>query len=162
MICGTCIAEGKTSRVFDYGSSTTLLNCRPFYDEQGRHHTHDSNTTTTEYRCSNGHSWTDKSTGSCWCGWPDKEKQAAPAPPFVTGMTVTGEGPVVVGGPGLAQPTTGITLAPGVASLTWSNTAGQQRLLDVTARLRAVLGLDESAKLEDLLEAALKRIEEKP
>lgn len=76
MICETCKAEGKTSRVYDQGSRMTLLNCTPFYDEQGRHHYHDSNTSTAGYRCSNGHSWVVTSTGSCWCGWPNEQKPA--------------------------------------------------------------------------------------
>ena len=74
MICETCKAEGKTSRVYDQGSRMTLLNCTPFYDEQGRHHYHDSNTATAGYRCSNGHNWVVTSTGSCWCGWPTSMK----------------------------------------------------------------------------------------
>jgi hypothetical protein len=85
MICETCRSEGKTSRVYDRGSSMTLLNCTPFYDEQGRQHYHDSNTTTSGYECSNGHSWVVKSKPSCWCGWPNEQKTApaepaAPAP----------------------------------------------------------------------------------
>lgn len=75
MICETCKAEGRTSRVCGQGGSyMTLLNCTPFYDEQGRHHYHDSNTTTDNFECSNGHRWTVKSTPSCWCGWPNKRE----------------------------------------------------------------------------------------
>lgn len=57
----------------------TLLNCTPFYDEQGRHHYHDSNTTTSGYECSNGHNWVVKSKPSCWCGWPNKPEEGPPA-----------------------------------------------------------------------------------
>jgi hypothetical protein len=31
---------------------------RPYYDEDGKYHNHDMNTTTTNYSCSNGHKWT--------------------------------------------------------------------------------------------------------
>lgn len=54
-------------------SMTTAMYCQPFYDEDGKYHHHDANTTTTEYRCSNGHQWTERTTGNCWCGWPNKE-----------------------------------------------------------------------------------------
>lgn len=80
MICETCKTEGKTSHVYDRGISMTLLNCTPFYDEQGRHHDHDRNTTASSYECSNGHSWVVRSAPSCWCGWPNEQK-AAPAEP---------------------------------------------------------------------------------
>jgi hypothetical protein len=40
-----------------------------FYDGEGRHHYHDPNTHTVNYSCSNGHQWTEKTSGSCWCGW---------------------------------------------------------------------------------------------
>lgn len=49
-------------------SSTTLMSGSSFYDGQGRFHSHDPNTSTTNYTCSNGHSW---NVGSgpilCWC-----------------------------------------------------------------------------------------------
>jgi hypothetical protein len=48
-------------------STTTLMYCPPFYDEQGRYHHHDLNTTTTGYRCSNGHEWTESNQPKCWC-----------------------------------------------------------------------------------------------
>jgi len=74
MICLECKKKGLKSQVYPGVSSTTLLYCQPFYDEKGRYHDHDANTTTTEYSCSNGHKWVEKTTGSCWCGWPEKEK----------------------------------------------------------------------------------------
>lgn len=80
MICETCKAEGRTSRVFERGSSTTLIYSVPWFDENGQRHDHNPNATTTGYDCSNGHRWAVKSTPSCWCGWPDKrEPEAASA-----------------------------------------------------------------------------------
>jgi hypothetical protein len=152
MICATCKAEGKTSRVFDRGGTTTLLNCRPFYDEQGRHHTHDSNTTTTGYRCSNGHEWTEKSTGSCWCGWPDKKAESPSPAPVVEAEKVKANIVLVGEGSGLVQEHEPIRL-------TFAPALWQQRLLDVTTRLRAAVGVDDKAPLEELLEAALAKIE---
>lgn len=69
MICEKCKEQGLKSRVYTGCGMTTLMYCPPFYDEEGKHHTHDSNTTTIQYECSNGHKWSDKKSGSCWCGW---------------------------------------------------------------------------------------------
>ena len=73
MICATCKATNQTSRVFTRGGSTTAAHYQPFYDEDGNYHHHDGNVRTASYECSNGHRWTEQSTGSCWCGWPNKK-----------------------------------------------------------------------------------------
>jgi len=68
--CGACRAEGQESQVTpSSGFYSTMLYCAPHYDEQGRQHSHDSNTTTRSYRCSRGHTWQLKEGGACWCGW---------------------------------------------------------------------------------------------
>lgn len=69
MKCPVCIQEGKKSTLRDTGGTCTLASCAPFYDEEGKHHYHDHNTTTLNYSCSNGHSYTVSKRGSCWCGW---------------------------------------------------------------------------------------------
>lgn len=69
MICPQCKAEDMKSCVSAGMMTRTLLYCPSYWDESGKEHAHDSNVTTTEYRCSNGHAWTEKSSGSCWCGW---------------------------------------------------------------------------------------------
>jgi hypothetical protein len=73
MICPQCKAEGKKSHVYPGHSTSTLMYCPPFYDEEGRYHNHDMNTHTTYYRCSNGHEWAENSSPVCWCGWPNKK-----------------------------------------------------------------------------------------
>ena len=73
MICEVCRKEGKTSKVFSGMGSVTLAYCPPFYDEKGKYHNHDSNITTTNCHCSNGHHWVEKNQNVCWCGWPNKE-----------------------------------------------------------------------------------------
>ena len=57
MKCERCVKEGKRStvRVEDY--TRTLLAVDSYYDEDGFGHSHDPNTSTTTYRCSNGHTW---------------------------------------------------------------------------------------------------------
>jgi hypothetical protein len=77
VICEACKSEGKKSHVFPGMTMSTAAYCAPFYDEEGRLHSHDSNIRTTDYRCSNGHAWTVCATGSCWCGWPT-ERQGDP------------------------------------------------------------------------------------
>ena len=70
MICPTCAAAGEMSRIEIGPSSRTCMHCAPFYDEQGRLHDHDANTTRTVLRCSRGHEWHETSAGRpCWCGW---------------------------------------------------------------------------------------------
>lgn len=69
MKCPTCVNEGTKSTLSVGMSITTSMYFSPFYDEDGKYHHHDGNTTTTSYRCSNGHEFSDSRTGSCWCGW---------------------------------------------------------------------------------------------
>ena len=71
--CPFCIAEGKTSSVHSGYSTRTLMYAKSYYDECGQHHCHDSNITNTSYRCSNGHTWSQSDSGTCKCGWLDKE-----------------------------------------------------------------------------------------
>lgn len=70
MICPKCKNENKKSRVYCYGSFSTLMYFRPFYDENGFYHHHDSNTYTDSYQCSEGHRITVTSKGKCEsCNW---------------------------------------------------------------------------------------------
>ena len=69
MICEQCKSEDKKSNV-SIGMTTVTAMCPiPYYDENGYYHHHDSNIRTINYLCSNGHSWVEKSSGKCWCGW---------------------------------------------------------------------------------------------
>jgi len=72
VICEACKQQGLRSTVTEGGSMSTLMHCPSFYDEDGKLHTHDSNVTTHRFRCSNGHSFSTQSRGSCWCGWGTK------------------------------------------------------------------------------------------
>lgn len=69
MICPQCQKEGKKSIIYPGMGYTTLVWNPPFYDENGKYHHHDTNATTSEYKCSNGHAWTEVTYPSCWCGW---------------------------------------------------------------------------------------------
>ena len=71
--CPECKVEGLWSTVYGGAGEITAAYYRSFYDDDGRYHHHDGNTMTSYYECSQGHSWIEYSTGSCWCGWPDNE-----------------------------------------------------------------------------------------
>lgn len=69
MICPNCKKEGKRSKVTSFGGSVTLMGWQPFWDEDGKAHYHDPNIHSSQYNCSNGHTWKESKGGSCWCGW---------------------------------------------------------------------------------------------
>lgn len=72
MKCPQCLEANRTSQVYPHGGTVTLLYCPPFYDESGLYHHHDSNRTTDQYSCSNGHEFSVKSAMSCpapGCTW---------------------------------------------------------------------------------------------
>lgn len=72
-VCSECSATGRIpERIYPGPGVTTLKYCQPFYDADGRLHNHDSNTRTVSYSCSNGHRWTAREGGWCWCGWKGK------------------------------------------------------------------------------------------
>lgn len=63
--CQTCQADGEQSFVRVGSSATTAMGTDVFYDEDGRFHCHDPNTTATEFWCSRGHSWTESRQHRC-------------------------------------------------------------------------------------------------
>lgn len=65
MICKKCQENNLKSKVFAGGCSSTLMTASSYYDEEGKPHYHDLNTTTAEYRCSNGHRFTVKLRAKC-------------------------------------------------------------------------------------------------
>ena len=65
MKCEECIKLKKRSKVFEKGGSSTLINTISFYDEKGQYHNHDNNIYTTNYECSNGHSFSTHIKYSC-------------------------------------------------------------------------------------------------
>ena len=72
IICEACKNSGQISKVFPCGETQTLIGYKPYYDEDGKYHNHNPNSTRTYYKCSNGHAWTDVKPYSCWCGWSGK------------------------------------------------------------------------------------------
>ena len=77
MKCKECVAAGKKSRLYVGESYTNLVYVKPFYDEDGKYHSHGGNTSTINYSCSNGHKYQEqtKKRNMC-CDVPE-----APTPP---------------------------------------------------------------------------------
>jgi hypothetical protein len=66
MKCEKCVEAGEKSRVNSHGGSRTLLGGGgPHYDEEGEYHSHDPNTVTSSYSCTNGHRWSTKGKSTC-------------------------------------------------------------------------------------------------
>lgn len=69
MFCSECKKQGLKSEIYIGGSFTTNMFVNPFYDEEGKYHIHDINTTATNYVCSNGHKWVELK--HCRCPQPN-------------------------------------------------------------------------------------------
>jgi hypothetical protein len=82
--CPVCKKKGLKSKVYGGTGSVTLMYCAPFYDEDGNYHSHDGNTSTSEWKCSQGHAWTTRESGSCWCGRKSE--------PFGEALQITNDG----------------------------------------------------------------------
>lgn len=69
MVCPDCEKEDVRSKV----SLKEVIAAMPFYDEEGRFHSHSQNPTEAHYICTKGHEWVlvDASTPRCMQGdWP--------------------------------------------------------------------------------------------
>lgn len=75
MKCKTCVELGLTSTLEIVSVFRTAMFEHQYYDRDGDYHLHDPNTTSTLYRCSNGHSTGETSRRHCpTC----KRKEAVP------------------------------------------------------------------------------------
>ena len=60
VVCEECHKADKKSRVYVGVSTSTLLYCPGYYDEEGNHvSSANCNTVCTTFNCSNGHEWTE-------------------------------------------------------------------------------------------------------
>ena len=76
MICQLCVSKNLLSRVYQGGTSITVMSYLPFYwDEEGNKIINeDPNTHTTKYRCSNNHRWIGERRGKeVTYSWPEDE-----------------------------------------------------------------------------------------
>jgi hypothetical protein len=64
-ICPYCKKLDLKSTLTYHGSSTTLMGCPTWYDEEGNMHHHDMNKTSSIYSCSMGHEYQINSMSKC-------------------------------------------------------------------------------------------------
>jgi hypothetical protein len=75
MICEECKKAGIESTIRPEMTFSTLIGSSPYWDHKGVYHSHDLNISTTEYSCSNGHTWCEKYHSRYpGCNWPEEEK----------------------------------------------------------------------------------------
>jgi hypothetical protein len=68
--CPICIAAGLRSVVRDIRFTNPKLKRDHFWDEEGVEHFHDPSVIVTEYECSNGHHFAERSSWQCHvCGY---------------------------------------------------------------------------------------------
>lgn len=65
MKCPECVASDQKSTVRVGMSYSTCMGTQTYYDEDGKYHFHDPNSTSTNYSCSNGHSWSEVAKAKC-------------------------------------------------------------------------------------------------
>lgn len=65
MKCPVCVKLGMKSTLQGGPGTVTAMYCPPYYDEDGNYHNHDNNTTTSGFKCSNGHSFVTEGHGAC-------------------------------------------------------------------------------------------------
>ena len=75
--CKECAKKNLQSRILVTGTFKTGQYFPEFYDSNHNLHKHDENTITTNYRCTEGHGWSESSVSQCTCGWPDSGPFAA-------------------------------------------------------------------------------------
>lgn len=81
MKCPECVSSGQRSKLYNRGSTSTLMGGgMPYYDEEGEYHAHDPNKVTTGWECSNGHSFFETHMRPCpnrTCEYGKTEDQIA-------------------------------------------------------------------------------------
>ena len=75
IICEQCASQNLKSKVFPGGVTNTLMYFKPYYDEEGNYHHHDTNKVKMFFSCSNLHKWDKTLVNECPnenCDWKDK------------------------------------------------------------------------------------------
>lgn len=65
MKCPMCEEEEQRSTVTIGAVFSTCMYNAPFYDEDGRYHNHDPNSSTQHFSCSRGHDFSKSLTSPC-------------------------------------------------------------------------------------------------
>lgn len=73
MKCPWCVKEDKRSTLTPLASFRTAMGWEPYYDEDGRYHTHDPNAGAPRFMCSRGHDFLATYYPCNSCNWGYKE-----------------------------------------------------------------------------------------
>jgi len=99
MICPKCKELGLKSNVYPGYSTTTAAYYSPYYDENGKYHSHDGNSRMSTNSCSLGHRFNvsaAKSCPNCDWGYPEEvailEDLITNSIPVVSGDLTVGNG----------------------------------------------------------------------
>jgi hypothetical protein len=76
MKCPECVKLGKSSTFHTNGGTfrTAAASGTPYWDEEGKMHTHDYNVSTSFYSCSEGHNLVRKYIQKCCAEFPGKDE----------------------------------------------------------------------------------------
>ncbi len=86
MLCPHCQAAGQRSVVDIVRCTQGKDPKRTFWDEDGVEHHHNPNVSVTEYRCSNGHTFAERSSWECQCGYKVCEAEIVTTPAAIEQM----------------------------------------------------------------------------
>jgi hypothetical protein len=75
MICPECQRFNQRSIIRITRTTPGSLAKDHYFDEDGVEHTHNPNVVVTEYSCSNGHRFAERSSWQCWCGYKACEQE---------------------------------------------------------------------------------------
>jgi hypothetical protein len=64
-VCETCVAGDQRYSVTAGSVYTTAMATQQYWDEEGRYHFHNMNTSSQEFYCSNGHRWAEERKNYC-------------------------------------------------------------------------------------------------
>jgi hypothetical protein len=82
LICPACFASHQRSTVRITRTTPGAQSKDHYFDEDGAEHSHNPNVVVTEYECSNGHRFAERSSWQCWCGYKVCEQEiVVMAPP---------------------------------------------------------------------------------
>jgi hypothetical protein len=94
VLCPVCANTAQRSTVRITRTNSGALPKDHYFDEEGAEHSHNPNIVVTEYSCSNGHRFAERSSWQCHCGYRACEQEIVVTPeppPTVVGYTQHGD-----------------------------------------------------------------------
>ena len=69
-VCKECAKDGKKSRILEESKDVSESSYQPYWDSNGHYHNHNPSKLAVNYKCAEGHSWSEEFQGSCQnCDW---------------------------------------------------------------------------------------------